>query len=81
MPNGLDLGMTAHYPGSVSDFGILQRNRDWHLKKLAKSGLEKVGTFGEAECEVSANVGPSYGQRIPRGARNISGSNAFEQAE
>ena len=40
MPNGLALGMTAHYPGSVSDFEILQRNRDWHLRELSKSGSE-----------------------------------------
>ena len=41
MPNGLALGMTTHYPGSVSDFEILQRNRDWHLRELAKSGSER----------------------------------------
>ena len=40
MSDGLALGMTAHYPGSVSDFEILQRNRDWHLNELAKRGLK-----------------------------------------
>ena len=40
LPNGIALGCTNHYPGSVSDFEIIQRNREWHRSKSRKSGDE-----------------------------------------
>lgn len=39
MPNGLCISSSQHYPGSVSDFEIFQRMKEWHVKHLRK----KVG--------------------------------------
>lgn len=36
LPNGIAVGCTNHFPGSVSDFEILQRNLEWHRCKLNK---------------------------------------------
>lgn len=47
LPNGLAAGSTLHYPGSVSDLEILQRNKDWHLRESSKKqGDSDVADIG-----------------------------------
>ena len=42
LPNGLAIGCTQHYPGSVSDFEIFQRRREWHETELKKKESEST---------------------------------------
>ncbi len=37
LPNGLCVGVSNHCPGSISDFEIFQRRKEWHLSKTKKS--------------------------------------------
>lgn len=41
LPNGLAIGCSGHYPGSVSDFEIFQSNREFHEEELRKSRAER----------------------------------------
>lgn len=41
LPNGLTLGFSGHFQGSVADLQILQRNRFWHEKELKTTTDEK----------------------------------------
>lgn len=41
LPTGIAKACSEHYPGSVSDFEIIQRQREFHAKALKKSGDEQ----------------------------------------
>ena len=41
LPNGLAISCSGHYPGSVSDFEILQRRRSIHTDLIQKQGNER----------------------------------------
>ena len=40
MPNGLAIGCSDHYPGSVSDLEIIQRMQEWHKQRSRKKGSD-----------------------------------------
>lgn len=44
---GLAVGCTSHYPGSVSDFQIIQHNIDWNEERLSKEQGNQLVDSGE----------------------------------